>query len=212
MKNTLGALALTSQDVAGVFEVGRAEYSPLKDLEGVSAAERAEIYQTIRTFVMLPTINKFHPAQAVTRGELVEALVLGARVPQYVPAQPSYRDVNNPGLMLFVESVQRAPQGALFPDVQPGGAFSPNAPVDRLTATVALVRAAGLQAEADASQNMPLGLLDVSMIPAGLRGYVKVAISRGLLAPDKANFRPQASLTRVELAHAMVAMQKLLTQ
>jgi serine protease AprX len=212
VKNTLGGLATTSQHFAGVLEIGRAEYAPLKDLDGLSVTERELVYQNIRSFVMLPTGNKFRPAQSVTRGELAEALVLGGRVPQYMPAVANYLDVRNLATMLFVESVQHAPQGALFTDVQMGGTFSPNDPVARLTAAVVLVRAAGLQAEADAAQNIPLSTFDASMIPSAMRGYVSVALARGLLTTNNSYFRPQAPLTRLELAQAMIAMQKLLMQ
>ena len=213
VKNTLGGLAPTSQRFAGVLEVARAEYAPLRDIDGLSESQRAVVYQNIRSFVMSPTGNKFRPAQGVTRGELAESLVLGARVPQYVPAAASYRDVRNPSTMLFIESVQNAPQGALFTDVERGGSFSPNDTAGRLTAAIALVRAAGLQSEAEAAQTMPLTtILDAGMIPAALRGYVRIAISRGLLSTSNAYFRPQAPLTRLELAQAMAAMQKLQTQ
>jgi serine protease AprX len=213
VKNTLGGLAATSQRFNGVLEVARAEYAPLKDIDGLSESQRAVVYQNIRSFVMSPTGNKFRPLQGVTRGELAESLVLGARVPQYVPASASYRDVRNPEMLLFVESVQNAPQGALFTDVERGGSFSPNDTAGRLTAAIALVRAAGLQSEAEAAQTMPLTtILDAGMIPTSLRGYVRVAISRGLLSPTGAYFRPQAPLTRLELAQAMAAMQKLQTQ
>ncbi|MCA1564262.1 MAG: S8 family serine peptidase [Acidobacteria bacterium] len=213
VRNTLGGLAATPQQFAGVLEVARAEYAPVKDIGTLGAAERAAVYQNIRSFVMLPMGQKFRPAQAVTRGELAEALVLGARVPQYVPAASSYRDVHSAAAMLFVESVQNAPQGALFTDVERGGSFSPNDAANRLAAAVALVRAAGLQAEAESAQSLPLtNLLDGNLIPSALRGYVRVAISRGLLSAANSNFRPQAALTRLELAQAMVAMQKLQTQ
>jgi hypothetical protein len=60
---------------------------------------------------------------------------------------------------------------------------------------------------------MPLStLLDASLVPSALRGYVRVAISRGLLSTNNAYFRPQQPLTRLELAQAMAAMQKLLAQ
>ncbi|HEY0098679.1 MAG TPA: S8 family serine peptidase, partial [Pyrinomonadaceae bacterium] len=213
VRNTLGGLAVTPQKFAGVLEVARAEYAPLKDLDGLSASQRNVVYQNIRSFMMSPTGNKFRPLQGVTRGELAEALVLGARVPQYVPAAASYRDVRSSASMLFIESVQHAPQGALFTDVERGGAFSPNEAAGRLTAAVALVRAAGLQAEAEAVQNMPLTtLLDAGLIPAALRGYVRVAISHGLLSTSNAYFRPQQPLTRLELAHAMIALQKMQAQ
>ena len=213
VKNTLGGLAVTPQPFAGVLEVARAEYAPVRDIGALGAAERASVYQTIRSFVMWPTGQKFRPAQAATRGELAEALVLGARVPQYVPGAPTYRDVRGAAAMIYVESAQHAPQGALFTDVERGGSFAPNDAASRLTAAVALVRAAGLQAEAEAAQSLPLAtVLDAGSIPSALRGYVRVAIARGLLNTTNSNFRPQAPLTRLELAQAMVAMQKLQTQ
>ncbi|HEX8633498.1 MAG TPA: S8 family serine peptidase [Pyrinomonadaceae bacterium] len=213
VRNTLGNLAVTPQPFAGALEVARAEYAPVRDIGVLGAAERASVYQIIRSFVMSPTGQKFRPAQTATRGELAEALVLGARVPQYVPAAPTYRDVRGAFAMIYVESVQHAPQGALFTDVERGGSFAPNDAAGRLTAAVALVRAAGLQAEAEASQSLPLATVwDAGLIPSALRGYVRVAIARGLLNTTNSNFRPQAPLTRLELAQAMVAMQKLQTQ
>jgi hypothetical protein len=70
-----------------------------------------------------------------------------------------------------------------------------------------------LQAEAEAAQSLPLtALLDAGLIPNAVRGYVRVAVSRGLLSPNNAYFRPQQPLTRLELAQAMVALQKLQAQ
>jgi hypothetical protein len=56
---------------------------------------------------------------------------------------------------------------------------------------------------------MPLDTLDAGLVPAALRGYVSVALARGLLTANNSYFRPQTSLTRLELAHTMIAMQKL---
>ncbi|MBA3320570.1 MAG: S8 family serine peptidase, partial [Pyrinomonadaceae bacterium] len=150
VKNTL-PLAVTTQNFSGTIEIMRAEYAPLGDLNSLSATAREEIYQSLRTFVMYPSGNRFRPTFAVTRAGLAEALVLGGRTPQYLPAAPTYRDVRDPQTMLFVESVQRAPRGPIFTDVSAGGNFSPAAATDRLTAAIALVRAAGLRAEAESS-------------------------------------------------------------
>ncbi len=98
------------------------------------------------------------------------------------------------------------PNGALFVDVSPGGRFRPNEVVTRLTAAVALVRAAGLRDEAEARAGVPLPVLDGGSIPAELRGYVLVAMSEGLVQGNT-YFRPQAGLTRAELAHAMAVIE-----
>ncbi|PYS45996.1 MAG: hypothetical protein DMF68_20525 [Acidobacteria bacterium] len=111
--------------------------------------------------------------------------------------------------MIFVESVQSSPAGALFTDATPGGQFRPDDFATRLVAAVALVRAAGLQPEADAAASQPLLLNDASTIPAAMRGYVAVALSHGFLTADNGNFRAASSLSRAELAHAIVALSKL---
>src|SRR6185295_14474642 len=107
--------------------------------------------------------------------------------------------------MPFVESVQAAPGGPLFLNTS-GGRFRPYDSVDRLTAAVALVRAAGLRAQAESQSNTPLTVLDTLSIPSSLRGYVSVAIAKGLLSSGN-SFLPQKPLTRGELAHAMATLQ-----
>jgi hypothetical protein len=76
---------------------------------------------------------------------------------------------------------------------------------------VALVRAAGLKNEAEAKANTPLSYLDAQTIPAELRGYVSVAVSKGLIQADT-SFRPQGSFTRGELAHAIALIQNRAVQ
>jgi hypothetical protein len=61
-----------------------------------------------------------------------------------------------------------------------------------------MVSAAGLKAEAESKANTPLSFLDASTIPAELRGYVSVAVSRGF--------------TRGELAHAIALIQNRAVQ
>ncbi|HYG08460.1 MAG TPA: S8 family serine peptidase, partial [Pyrinomonadaceae bacterium] len=205
--NTLG-LAGTPQQFSGVMEVTRAEYAPLTDLDGLSAAAREDVYQNLRSFVMWPLGGSFRPGFGVTRADLARTLVLGARVPQYAPGQPTYADVLDRSTMLFVESVQAAPGGALFADATPGARFRPDDMVDRLTAAIALVRAEGLRGEAEARAGTLLTVTDAGAIPSGLRGYVAVALERGLLTAEGGAFRPQSTLTRLELARAMSVVAK----
>jgi serine protease AprX len=206
--NTLG-LAGTPQQFVGVLELTRAEYAPLEDLGGLSPSAREEVYQNLRSFVMLPVGDAFRPGFGVTRADLAQTLVLGARVPQYAPRQSAYTDVPDRTTTLFVESVQAAPGGPLFTDAAPGGPFRPDEMAGRLTAAVALVRAAGLGAQAEARAGVTLPVSDAGAIPASLRGYVAVALERGLLTAEGGNFRPQSALTRLELARAMCAIARL---
>jgi serine protease AprX len=203
--------SVSSQQFVGTLEVGRAVYARMNDVAGLSTAVQSDVYQNVRYLVMSPTGRNFRPGAAASRLDLATALVQGARVPQYVPDKATYQDDRDPLTELLVESVQAAPNGPLLYDALSGNKFRPNDALTRLTAAVALVRAAGLSSEADAKKNAPLAFLDASNIPADVRGYVAVAVAHGFIATDN-YFRPQTSLTRAELAHAMVAIETLATQ
>jgi serine protease AprX len=207
--NTLG-VGIGSQEYVGVVEISRAKYATMADVASLDQTIRNDIYQSLRTYTMWPLGNRFRSDFSVTRAELATALVLGGRVPQYVPGQASFSDARDSVTMPFVESAQAAPNGPLFINTA-GGRFRPFDSVDRLTAAVALVRAAGLRAQAEGPSNAPLTVLDALSIPSNLRGYVAVAIAKGLL-PGGNSFYPQRPLTRGELAHAMATLQRLATQ
>ena len=200
----------TSQAFSGVLQFGRASLGSMNDLQSLSTDMRSDIYQSVRTFAMAPVGAKFRPGVAVSRADMSMALVVGARIPQYLPATPSYSDVRDNLTMSFVESVQSNPAGALFIDTS-AGRFRPNDNVTRLAAAVALVRAAGLRSEAEATTLVALSFLDASSIPTELRGYVSVAVSKGLLSCGTL-FQPQNPLSRAELAHAVAVIQNRATQ
>jgi serine protease AprX len=206
VKNTLGGLASTAQPFYGTLEIGRARYARLNDVDALSPALREDVYQSLRSFSMWPIGSKFRADFAVTRADLATAMVLSARVPQYLPGRANYQDVHDAQTMLFVESVQASPTGALFIDVA-NGQFRPYDNTSRLAATIALVRAAGLRSEAEAKAGTPLAYLDASSIPSELMGYVSVAVAKGLIQAD-ASFRPQGAFTRADLAHAVAVIQK----
>jgi hypothetical protein len=144
----------------------------------------------------------------LTRADLAAALVMGGRVPQYLRAQSTYPDVHDRATMLFAESARATPNGPLFPGIAAGGNFQPDAAVDRLTAVVALVRAAGLRQQAE-SGSYVLTYTDAAAIPASLRGYVAVAVQNGLIKTPGTSFSPQGTFTRLDLAHAMVRLSSL---
>ena len=205
VRNTLGVFG-TPQPFYGVLEIGRAQYARLNDIDTFSPTLRGDVYQSLRSFSMWPIGSRFRGDFGVSRLDLATALVLSARVPQYMPGQSSYIDVRNPASRLFVESVQASPTGALFIDAAKGGQFRPNDNTTRLAAAVALVRAAGLRSDAEAKAGTPLPFLDATGISNELKGYVAVAVSAGLLQADT-NFRPQAALSRAELAHAVTVIE-----
>jgi hypothetical protein len=196
----------TAQPFYGVLEVTRASYTSLNDVNSLGPALQADVYQGLRSFTMWPIGSRFGSDFGVTRAELAAAMVRSGRVPQYLPRQSSYQDVRDASTMLFVESAQTSPTGALFIDAG-NGQFRPFENVSRLAAAVALVRAAGLRSEAEAKAGTPLGYTDALSVPSALRGYVSVAINKGLLQADSA-FRPQGSFTRADLARATAVIQR----
>jgi serine protease AprX len=203
--------SVTSQAYTGVLQVMSARYPNLADIGSLDANSVDEIYQNFRELVMSPIGQRFRPSFSVTRVGLATALVMGGRVPQYLPAQSSYTDVRDRATMLFVESAQAAPCGALFPSITAGSKFQPDASVDRLTAVVALVRAAGLRQQAE-SGTYALTYTDAVSIPSALRGYVAVAVQNGLIKTTGTTFNPQGSFTRLDLSHAMARLATLSTQ
>jgi serine protease AprX len=200
-----------SQSYTGVLKVMTARYASLTDIGTLDPGSVAEVRQSFRSLLMAPIGSRFCPSFAVTRANLAAALVQGARVPQYLPAQSSYTDVPDRATMLFIESAQASPNGALFPMISTGGPFQPDAAVDRLTAVVALVRAAGLRQQAE-SGAYTLTYADAASIPASLRGYVAVAVQNGLITTSGADFNPQGTFNRLDLAHAMAQIATLATQ
>jgi serine protease AprX len=211
VRNTL-PLTGTPQAFVGAIENTHAEYPPLDDISGLSMMAQSEVLQNLRSFVMSPFGNNFRPQFTISRYDLASALVVGGRVPQYLPGQPRFTDAIDKATMIMVESVQSAPGGPLFTDASPGGPFRPDDRASRLTATIALVRAAGLRSEAESRAGASLPVSDATAIPYSLRGYVWVALNRGLMSADGGVFRPNDAMKRVELAHAMVGIARLATQ
>ena len=207
---TPGSLT-TNQVYTGVIQATTARYATLADVSTLDSSAIADIQQNFRSLVMAPIGQRFRPSFAVTRGDLARALVLGARVPQYLPGVSNYSDVRDKATMLFVESAQAAPNGPLFPATTAGGPFQPDSQVNRLTAIVALVRAAGLRQQAETGI-YTLNYTDAAAIPASLRGYVAVAVQNGLITPNGNSFNPQGAFTRLDLAHAMARIAGLATQ
>src|SRR2546428_4182606 len=125
VRNTLGALG-TPQQFYGVVEIARARYARMNDVDALNASLRDDVYQSLRSFSMWPIGSRFRADFGVSRADLATAMVLSARVPQYLPGQSTYKDVRDASTMLFVESVQASPTGALFIGVSTGGQFRPN--------------------------------------------------------------------------------------
>jgi len=199
------SLTGTAQNVYGAIELTRVEYPDLVDLTAVPADLRSQVERSLLNNVMLPEGKRFAPNHAVTRSELAAMLLRGGLAPQYMSAAPMFTDVKDRATRNVVESAQANPSGQLFYDAAPGGRFYPNNSATRLVAAVALVRAMGLQNQA-ATATLPATVTDAYSIPLAWRGYVAVALQRGLIRLEGTQFKPNNNLTRLDLALAANAV------
>ena len=113
-----------------------------------------------------------------------------------------FTDVRDDYSRNLVESTQAFPSGSLFYDATAGRNFYPYNGATKLAAAIAFVRAAGLSSQA-ATASLPLTVSDALSIPTAWRGYVAVALQRGLISLDGNAFNPSRSLTRIELATSL---------
>lgn len=189
-----------------VAEITRAEYRGAEDIGVLAPAARDDVRRALRSYAMSSYGARFFPQFGVTRAELARSLVLGAGVPQYTAGVRRYSDARDFATAGVVESAQNFPLatgGALFTDAQNGDRFRPFEVATRLVAAVALVRVAGLRAEAEQRADEPLALTDIGGVSREMRGYINVALRYDLLAAEGTTFKPSAPLTRLQLAHAL---------
>ena len=196
---------------------------PVADIQGDPS--QAEIEFVLKNRMMdVKSDGLFHPAAQVTRGDFAQSLVFNTALRQSLAATPRYLDT--PGsLAAIAEAVTASGSTLRDYDFTPtgmltasGSSFIPDSPVTRLDVAVALVKALGLDAAAqalagtaiiasDTSQSVEVS--DESAIPAGLRGYVQLALDRGILkatfttAPFAATVSPAGTMTRSSLAFAL---------
>ncbi len=186
-------------------ETSGAEVTAYTDVAGLPAAERAMVTGAVSRRLMLGRGSLFDPASGLTRGELARSLALAAGAPQRIPAAATFSDVpaTHPAHP-YVESIAGARARVSLMNPDSGGGFGADRDVVRLDFAVALVKAAGRGAEAAARAGEPLGLKDESQIPFALKGYVAVAVERGLInlipGPDGTRFRANWKVTRLEAA------------
>ncbi|HVG19018.1 MAG TPA: S8 family serine peptidase [Blastocatellia bacterium] len=167
-------------------------YDPgqVSDLAALDAAARTKALRLVYDRVMSADNGLFRAYDPLTRMEMGRAVMFGARVMQYLPQQASFSDVT-PGTpdALVAESLRR--EGVMGVD---GAAFGPGVSVSRLEQAVALVRALRLDAQARARANTNVTvngqtLVDNAQIPGPLRGYVQIAIDRGVMQAFPAELR-----------------------
>jgi serine protease AprX len=161
-------------------------YDPneINDIGNLDAAAQLKAYRLVYDRVMFTEGGSFRPTADLTRMELGRALMFAARVPQFIPNQPSFSDVvaRTPDALISESLKREGVMGAT------NGAFGPSVSVSRLELAVAMVRALRMDAQAKAKANTAVidpttgqALIDNAQIPPALRGYVQIAIDKGLL-------------------------------
>ncbi len=177
----------------------------------------------------------FHPAATVTRGDFAQTLVFNTALRQSLADFPLYSDVTA-SQEAIAEAVTAYGSTLRDYDFTPGGlvaapgpgfaAFAPGSAVSRTDAAVALVKALGLDAAAAAlagtdvtvtAGGQTVVVSDEADIPAALRGYVQLALDRGILTAGwttvqgptdpqprlAAGVQPAGPMTRSALAFAV---------
>lgn len=216
-------VALALPDTVNAF-IDRTSFvlAPVSDIAG--HPYEGEIVHALKFRQMDTGANgKFGPDATVTRAAFADALRINTPLRQAVGAG-AFTDVAaaSQALMQAVAADGATLRqfdfstGGLVPAT--GMQFKPNANLTRLELAVALVRALGRDAEAQALAGQPVTvtnqsgeliiLTDFLEIPADKRGYVQVALNKSFLAPvftalRMAKFSPNGTVTRGELAAAM---------
>ncbi|MCA1817285.1 MAG: S8 family serine peptidase [Acidobacteria bacterium] len=200
--------------------------APVVDIAGTPA--EADITDLLK-FRRIDTFadGTFRPADAVTRGDFARTLAVNAPLRQSLGTAPKFPDLS--GDLSAIADAESANGSTLRDwDFTPGGvlggsgsSFNPSAATTRLDAAVAFVRALGLdpQARQLAGSTVTSGgtpLTDNAQIPTALRGYVQIALDKGLFEAFPAQviqiapgvfqavpgprFEPATALTRGALA------------
>ncbi|MBC6697675.1 S8/S53 family peptidase [Hymenobacter sp. BT190] len=177
--------------------------------------------------------NGYRPDAPLTRLQLADYLLMGQGIRQLLPfsGARSFSDVSSAAEILITESVaargaaqrDRLHQnsGVMLPTAT--GTFSPNGQVNRASLAYSLVQSLGFQQQALARNSQPLTVQvngqsipvdDEASIPAGLKGYVSIALNLNLinayytlkqgpydLQPTlHATFKPSQNVTRADFA------------
>lgn len=145
----------------------------------------------------------FRPNATVTREDLARTLAFDTPLRQSLAAAPRFTDVSA-DFRSIAEAVTSS--GSTLRDFNfvptglmsfSGSSFNPAGNVSRLDVAVAFVKAIGDDAAARSRANTTVtsggtALTDNSQIPAALRGYVQIAIDKGLFEAFPAEFRQVA--------------------
>lgn len=223
--------------VAGTIVTKRIIPDPVPDISGHAFEE--QIIFALRSRLMDTYADgSFRPDQIVTRADLLKLLVINANVRQSLSESPRFSDITG-DLAKMAESVTAS--GPTLRDHGfgttglvrvSGDQFDPSGAVGRLDVAVALVKALGHDARARelagsvvTFEGVPL--TDNTSIPSALRGYVQIALDKGLFEAFPAEviqtgpgqfqvlpgprFEPGTNVTRAGFAEVVGRYRELFT-
>jgi serine protease AprX len=167
----------------------------IADIQGNPS--RPEIEFVLKNRIMdVMSDGQFHPSLEVTRGDFSQALVMNTALRQSLADSPLYTDTSG-SLEAIAEAVTADGSTLRDYDFTPtgmiathGSGFSDSSGVNTTDVAVALVKALGLDAAAvakagsDVTANyngQPVVVSDEADIPPALRGYVQLALDRGIV-------------------------------
>ncbi|MEA2337593.1 MAG: serine protease AprX [Thermoanaerobaculia bacterium] len=196
-------------------------YGTFSGIDDTNGSPYASYIRKAVTLRLMDSVSStaFQPDATVTRGDMAVVLASDCWIRQNQFNAPSFNDVSA-SLLPYVQAVTSAggPMRDTFmqsgPVVASSGAFSPGLAVTRADLAVWLVRALGKDADAQAAMNTPTTFTDDAQIRPGVRGYIVVANSLGLMPgfanpsqfegePVSYNWQPTANVTRGALALTM---------
>ncbi|MCI4566933.1 S8 family serine peptidase [Lysobacter sp. CFH 32150] len=172
-------------------------YTGLNDIANHPARQAIEFAVANRLVDGYP--DNFRPDQNLKRSELAQYLLMGQSVRQHLPfnGRSSFSDLAA-GDSRYAYAESAVANGGALRDLTQGqngvmgklnGAFRPNDNVTRVSLAYSLVQSMALQNEAQAftgeltvfydGKRFPID--DAGSIPASLRGYVQLALDRGLI-------------------------------
>jgi len=170
-------------------------FPAIPDVQGDPAQAQIQFVLQNRMMDVLSD-GLFHPAAQVTRGGFAQILVFNTALRQSLADTPRFTDVTG-AQEAIAEAVTASgstlrdwnftPTGMMTAS---GSSFSPSGLVTRTDVAVALVKALGMDAAAQALagshvtatySGQTVVVSDEAGIPAALRGYVQIALNRGIL-------------------------------
>lgn len=162
-------------------------FSGLNDIANSPYAAYIRQAVAMRLMDSYPNGN-FYPNNNITRGQVAQIIASDCEVRQNLLNSLPFTDVSS-GLAPYVQAVTSAGapildtyiQGGPIMSGTTGSTFTPNGTVIRAEVAMWLVRALGMDAQAQANMNTPTSFTDDSLIPAWARGYVVVANNIGLM-------------------------------